>query len=59
MLFFLLLNLYTEKRDSLKLERKVYSLDYKIDVPLTSVGIATAIWGFNTVDKKTPYYAEI
>ncbi len=53
-LFSLLLNLQAEERDSLKQTRKVYSLNYKIDIPLTSVGIATAIWGFNAVDKKAP-----
>lgn len=53
-LFSLLLNLHAEERDSLRQARKVYSLNYPIEVPLTAVGIGTALWGFTIIDQKTP-----
>jgi len=46
--------LHAEEKDSLNLKRKVYSLNYLIDIPLTSVGIVTALWGLNAIDQKTP-----
>ena len=43
-------NLWAGEKDSLR--QKVYHLNYYVDVPVTSVGIATAFWGFSVVDKK-------
>ena len=43
-------NLFAGEKDSLR--QKVYHLNYYVDLPLTTVGIATAFWGFSVVDKK-------
>lgn len=43
-------NLNGEDRDSLK--HKVYPINYWVDIPVTSVAIATSYWGWVIVDKK-------
>jgi membrane-associated phospholipid phosphatase len=53
--FFLTLlvsNLFAGEKDSLRHE--VYRVNYRIDMPVTTVTIATAFWGFAVVDKKPP-----
>ncbi|MCJ7718210.1 MAG: phosphatase PAP2 family protein, partial [Anaerolineales bacterium] len=45
-------NLSAGEKDSLR--QKVYHLNYYVDVPVTTVSIATAFWGFAVVDKKPP-----
>jgi len=51
-LFSVVFNLYAEERDSLR--QKVYTMNYQIDIPVTSVAIATDILGFSLVNKKAP-----
>ena len=53
-LLLVVFNLNAAERDSLNLKQKVYTVNYWIEVPVTSVGIVTALWGFNTVDSKSP-----
>ncbi|TFG90088.1 MAG: phosphatase PAP2 family protein, partial [Candidatus Atribacteria bacterium] len=45
-------NLFAGEKDSLRY--KVYHLNYSIDLPVTTVTMATAFWGFAVVDKKPP-----
>lgn len=45
-------NLWAGEKDSLR--QKVYQLNYYVDIPLTTVGIATAFWGFSIADSKAP-----
>lgn len=54
LLFCVITGLYAEDKDSLKVNRKVYHMNYKVDIPLTAVAMATDYWGFVTVDKKPP-----
>jgi membrane-associated phospholipid phosphatase len=54
LLFSVITGSYAEDRDSLKVNRKVYNMNYKIDIPLTAVAMATDYWGFVTVDNKLP-----
>ena len=36
------------------LQQEVYHINYSVDVPLTTVGIATALWGLSLVTGKSP-----
>jgi len=54
LLFSVIASLHAEKKDSLEVNRKVYNMNYKVDIPLTAVAIATDYLGFMTVDKKPP-----
>lgn len=54
-IFLLLLvfsDLSAEKKDSLR--HKVYHLNYAVDIPVTTVSIATAFWGLSIVTGKSP-----
>jgi len=50
----LVLNSYAAEKDSLNLKQKVYTVNYRIDIPVTTVTIATSLWGFATVNNKSP-----
>ena len=41
--FSVAINLYGVERDSLKQNQMVYSLNYWVDIPLTSVALATVL----------------
>jgi len=49
-----LFNLDAAERDSLSLKQKVYTVNYRIDIPITAVAIATSLWGLSIVNNKTP-----
>jgi len=53
-LFSLIFNLYAQGKDSLSLRQKVYPLNYWVDIPITSVTLATAYLGMAAVDSKPP-----
>jgi len=50
----LAINSYAAEKDSLNLKQKVYTVNYRIDIPVTTVTIATSLWGFATVNNKSP-----
>jgi membrane-associated phospholipid phosphatase len=55
LLIFLLLvscSLFAQGGDSL--DHKVYKVNLRIDIPVTAVAIGTSLWGFATVNKKSP-----
>jgi len=41
-LFSVIFNLYAQEKDSLSLSQKVYPLNYRVDIPLTTVAAVTA-----------------
>lgn len=45
-------DLSAQEKDSIQTE--VYHLNYSVDVPVTAVGIATALWGLSLVTGKSP-----
>ena len=45
-------NLSAGEKDSLR--HKVYHVNYFVDIPISTVALATAFWGFAVVDKKSP-----
>ena len=45
-------NLHGQKKDSLK--HRVYTIKLQIDLPVTTVAMATASWGWNIVNSKSP-----
>jgi membrane-associated phospholipid phosphatase len=45
-------DLSAQKRDSL--HHKVYHLNYSVDIPVTTVATATALWGLSIVKSKSP-----
>jgi membrane-associated phospholipid phosphatase len=53
--FILLLTVYDSfAQESDSLSKKVYDINYSIDVPVTVVGIGTALWGLSMVTGKSP-----
>jgi membrane-associated phospholipid phosphatase len=53
-LFLVIFNLYAQEKDSLRLSQKVYTLNYWVDIPLTSVAAITGLLGASAVDSKSP-----
>ena len=53
-LIFVIGNLSAGERDSLQHKDKVYHLNYYVDIPVTTVTIATAFWGLSIVTGKSP-----
>jgi len=52
LLFLITCNILVNGQDSLR--HKVYTVNPYIDIPITTVGAVTAIWGLNTVNRKPP-----
>jgi len=53
-LIFVISNLHAAEKDSLATRQEVYSLNYWIDIPVTSVAMFTSYLGFVAVDSKPP-----
>jgi membrane-associated phospholipid phosphatase len=45
-------DLSAQEKDSI--QEEVYRINYSVDVPVTTVGIATALWGLSLVTGKSP-----
>ena len=52
LLIFSFTHLFAERKDSI--HHQVYHLNYYVDLPVTSVAIATAFWGLSIVTGKSP-----